>query len=47
MMIQRYITVFAALLAGLAFSAGAIAQTAFDPTEPDAVVEYGGRSAGD
>ena len=42
MMTHRYFTLFSALLASLWFSACAAAQTAFDPTAPDAVVEYGG-----
>ena len=42
MMTHRYFTLLSALLASLCFSACAAAQTAFDPTAPDAVVEYGG-----
>ena len=42
MMTHRYFTFLSALLASLCFSACAAAQTAFDPTAPDAVVEYGG-----
>lgn len=42
MMIARSFLFSAALVSGLVFTACAAAQEPFDPTAPDAVVEYGG-----